>query len=86
MAPGCRKPRRVALGIIVMDETEIELGLRLQMQIVERGEIGIIGAPLGNRHVKELDRAHDAGAGRIGNLDLIVMSLGWTQCSSAGLP
>ena len=47
MAPGCRKPRRVALGIIVMDETEIELGLRLQMQIVERGEIGIIGAPLG---------------------------------------
>ena len=67
MVPGCRNPLPVALGVIVVDETEIKLGLRLQMQIVERGEIGIIGAPLGNRHVKELDRAHDSGAGRIRN-------------------
>ena len=68
MPPGSREARRIAGGIVMVDEAEIELGLGPQLQLGERREIGVVRAPLGHRHMKELDRPRDAGDDGIGHL------------------
>ena len=56
VAAGRREAGRVALGVVMVDQAEIELGLIAELQLFERREIGIVAAALGHRHVKELDR------------------------------
>ena len=40
VAPRDGKPSGIALGVIVVDETEVEFGLRTQLQCLERHVIG----------------------------------------------
>ena len=56
VAPGGGEAGRVALRVVMVDQAEIKLGLGAELQSLERREIGVVGAPLGHRHVKELDR------------------------------
>ena len=67
--PRGRQAGRIACGVVVMDEAEIELRLRASCKPLERGEIGIVRARLGHRHVEELDRPSDAGDDGVGHLD-----------------
>lgn len=69
MAPRRRKAGRIAHVVVVVNEAQIKLGLRAELQRLERGEVGVVGARLRYRDVKELDRPSDAGNGRIGDLD-----------------
>src|ERR1700692_2780318 len=58
------EPRLVALGVVVVDEAEIERGAGAQLQLLERCEIGVVGAALRHRQVEEIDGSlhprHDA--------------------------
>ena len=67
--PRGREPRRVAGGVVVMDQAEIKLGARPKLQVFQRREIGVVGARLHHRHVEELDRPLDARGDGVGDLD-----------------
>src|SRR4029077_8824344 len=49
------KPRFVALGVVVVDEAEIERGAQPQLELLERREISVVGAALRHRQMEELD-------------------------------
>ena len=46
VAAGGGEALGVAFRIVVVDQAEIELGLRSELQLLERCEIGFVGAPL----------------------------------------
>ena len=80
------KPRRVAGWVIVVNETEIELGLRLQLQSLQRREIAVVGAPLGTGMWKNWIGRRTRATTALVSSTMIPMSFGCTMCSSAGLP
>ena len=55
MTPGGGETSRVAGHVIAVNEAEIELGFRAQLQPGERCEIGVIGPRFRHRQVEELD-------------------------------
>ena len=61
--PGARQP------VGVVHQTEAELGLRPQLQIPQRLEVGVIGAVARHRHMDELDRPPDPAAHAVRELD-----------------
>src|SRR5215470_11080467 len=56
MASGGGEASSVAVHVVAMNEAEIELGFRAQLQPGERREIGVVGARFRHWQVEELDR------------------------------
>jgi hypothetical protein len=53
----------------MVDQAEIKLGFVTELQRLERGEIGVVGASFWHRHVEELDRTRDPRGDRVRDLD-----------------
>jgi len=72
MAPGGGEASSVAGHVAAVNEAEIELGFRAQLQPGERCEIGVVGARFRHRQVEELDRSPHPGRDRIDDLDHVL--------------
>jgi hypothetical protein len=69
-----------------VNEAEIELGFRAQLQPIEWCEKGIVGARLGHRRWKNSIGRRTPAETALVISTIIPASFGWITCSSAGLP
>ena len=69
MTPGGGEASSVASHIVAVNEAEIELGFRVQLQSAKWCKKGIVGARFRHRQVEELDRPPYTSRDRIGHLD-----------------
>ena len=86
MAPGGSEASSVAIHIVAMNEAEIELGFRVQLQSAKWCEIVIVSARFRHRQVEELDNRRTPAETALVISTMIPASFGWITCSSAGLP
>ena len=71
---------RAGDAVGVMHQAEAQFGLGLEPQILQRREIGVVGAIARHRHMDQLDRPRDPSASRLAISTMSAMSVGSTTC------